>query len=227
VSANASASGVRSKNPQASVVSSPSDAKVLAESTIRITASTQPMATRGFRMRLAEVDDTSNRPRNDAFRPRQPLEPRFQGYSVDEVWLLVKCSCGNWFGARKTAIATCPRCGSSDSCKPLREFHSPEQLSEAVASSNLPRQISQEVETRIAVEESSRSTVTEKQRGGPEAIKIIMKQSTGDDGTLSMRSLSRELEKEGIDEPSVEQIIGQAELEGILIRTSPDSWSWL
>ena len=146
---------------------------------------------------------------------------------MDEVWLLVKCSCGNWFGARKTAIATCPRCGSSDSCKPLREFHSPEQLSEAVASSNLPRQISQEVETRIAVEESSRSTVTEKQRGGPEAIKIIMKQSTGDDGTLSLRSLSRELEKEEIDEPSAEQIIGQAELEGILIRSSPDSWSWL
>ena len=69
--------------------------------------------------------------------------------------------------------------------------------------------------------------MSEKQSGGPEAIKIIMKQSTGDDGTLSLRSLSRELEKEGIDEPSVEQIIGQAEFEGILIRTSPDSWSWL
>ncbi len=146
---------------------------------------------------------------------------------MGEVWLLIKCSCGNWFGARKTAIATCPRCGSSDSCKALREFYSSEKLAEAVASSNLPHQISQEVETRIAVEESSRSSMSEKQSGDPEAIKIIMKQSTGDDGTLSLRSLSRELEKEGIDEPSVEQIIGQAEFEGILIRTSPDSWSWL
>ena len=185
------------------------------------------MATRGFRMRLAEDDDTSNRPRNDDLRPRQPLEPRFQGCSVDEVWLLVKCSCGNWFGARKTAIATCPRCGSSDSCKAFREFHSTEQLAKAVATSNLPRQISQEVESRIAVGVSRRSTVTDKQRGGPETIKIIMKQSIGDDGPLTLKSLSRELEKEGIDKPSAEQIIGQAELEGILIRSSPDSWSWL
>ena len=74
---------------------------------------------------------------------------------------------------------------------------------------------------------SKRSTVTEKQRGGPETIKIIMQQSIGDDGTLTLKSLSRELEKEGIDKPSAEQIIGQAELEGILIRSSPDSWSWL
>ena len=185
------------------------------------------MVTRGFRMRLAEDDDTSNRPRNDDLRPRQPLEPRFQGCSVDEVWLLVKCSCGNRFGARKTAIATCPRCGSSDSCKAFREFHSTEQLAEAVATSNLPRQISQEVESRIAVGVSRRSTVTEKQRSGPETIKIIMKQSTGDDGTLTLKSLSRELEKEGVDEPSAEQIIGQAELGGILIRSSPDNWSWL
>ncbi len=227
MSAIASASGVRSKNPQASAVSPPSDAKVLAESMISITASTQPMVTRCLRIRLAEADDTSNRPRNDDIRPRQPLEPRFQGSSVDEVWLLVKCSCDNWFGARKNAIATCPRCGSSDTCNALREFHSPEQLAEAVASSNLPRQISQEVESRIAVEVSRRSTVVDKQRGGPETIKIVMKQSTGDDGTLTVKSLSRELEKEGIDEPSAEQIIGQAELEGILIRSSPDSWSWL
>jgi hypothetical protein len=54
-----------------------------------------------------------------------------------------------------------------------------------------------------------------------------MKQSTGEDGTLTLKSLSRELEKEGIDEPSAEQIIGQAELGGILIRSGPDNWSWL
>ena len=74
---------------------------------------------------------------------------------------------------------------------------------------------------------SRRSTAAERQRGGPEAIKTIMKQSTGEDGTLTLKSLSRELEKEGIDEPSAEQIIGQAELGGILIRSSPDNWSWL
>ena len=71
------------------------------------------------------------------------------------------------------------------------------------------------------------SAAAEKQRGGPEAIKTIMKQSTGEDGMLSLKSLSRELEKEGVAEPSAEQIIGQAELGGMLIRSGPDSWSWL
>lgn len=146
---------------------------------------------------------------------------------MNRVWVLVKCSCGNSFGARKVAIATCPRCGSSGSGKTLREFHSTEQLAEAVAASNLPRQISQEVESRTAAEESRRSVVAEVTRGGPEAIKRIMRQSTGSDGTLTLKSLSRELGKEGIDEPSAEQILGQAELGGVLIRASADSWSWL
>jgi len=69
--------------------------------------------------------------------------------------------------------------------------------------------------------------VAEVTRGGPEAIKRIMRQSTGSDGTLTLKSLSRELGKEGIDEPSAEQILGQAELGGVLIRASAESWSWL
>jgi hypothetical protein len=54
-----------------------------------------------------------------------------------------------------------------------------------------------------------------------------MRQSTGDDGTLTIETLSAELDKEGYDEPSAEQVIGQAELEGILVRAGPESWSWL
>ena len=90
----------------------------------------------------------------------------------------------------------------------------------------MPAQISQEVESRIAAEESRRAAVEEKTRGGPEAIRRIMRQSTRD-GTLTLEGLSAELEKEGYVEPSAEQVIGQAELEGILVRASPDSWSWL
>ena len=39
--------------------------------------------------------------------------------------------------------------------------------------------------------------------------------------------LSAELEKEGYTEPSAEQIIGQAEMEGILSRVDSESWYWL
>ena len=145
---------------------------------------------------------------------------------MDEVWILVKCICGNSFGSRKASFSSCPRCGSSKG-KTQREFQSSESLAEAVAASNLPVQISQEVESRIAAEESRRAAVVENARGGPEAIRRIMRQSTGDDGMLTIETLSAELDKEGYTEPSAEQIIGQAELGGMLIRSGPDSWSWL
>ena len=138
----------------------------------------------------------------------------------------MKCICGNSFGSRRASFASCPRCGSSKG-KTQREFQSSESLAEAVAASNLPAQISQEVESRIAAEESRRAAVGGKTRGNPEAIRRIMRQSTGSDGRLTIQKLSSELEKEGYAEPSAEQVIGQAELEGILVRAGPDSWSWL
>ena len=67
----------------------------------------------------------------------------------------------------------------------------------------------------------------EKARGGPAAIHRIMRQSTGRDGRLTIQTLSSELEKEGYSEPSAEQAIGQAEMEGILFRADPESWYWL
>ena len=145
---------------------------------------------------------------------------------MDEVWILVKCICGNSFGSRKASFSSCPRCGSSKG-KTQRELQSPESLAEAVAASNLPSQISQEIESRIAAEQSRRATMREKVRGGPEAIHRIMRQSTGSDGRLTIEKLSSELEKEGYAEPSAEQAIGQAEMEGILLRADSESWYWL
>ena len=145
---------------------------------------------------------------------------------MDEVWILVKCICGNSFGSRKASFSSCPRCGSSKG-KTQREFQSPENLAEAVAASNLPSQISQEVESRIAAEQSRRAVLGEKTRGGPEAIRSIMRQSTGSDGRLTIKKLSSELEKEGYAEPSAEQVIGQAEMEGILVMADSESWYWL
>jgi len=35
------------------------------------------------------------------------------------------------------------------------------------------------------------------------------------------------LEREGVTEPSPEQIIGMAELQGVVQRTAQDEWKWL
>jgi hypothetical protein len=54
-----------------------------------------------------------------------------------------------------------------------------------------------------------------------------MRQSTGSDGRLTIQTLSSELEKEGYANPTAEQVIGQAEMEGILLMADPESWYWL
>lgn len=145
---------------------------------------------------------------------------------MDEVWILVKCICGNSFGSRKASFSSCPRCGSSKG-KTQREFQSTEGLAEAVAASNLPSQISQEIESRIDAEQSRRAVMRGNARGGPEAIRRIMRQSTGSDGRLTIQTLSSELEKEGYANPTAEQVIGQAEMEGILLMADSESWYWL
>ena len=64
-------------------------------------------------------------------------------------------------------------------------------------------------------------------RGGPEAIRRILQKSTTSEGIITVELLSRELLKEGYEEPTAEQVIGSAEVEGILIRKAPNLWAWL
>ena len=77
------------------------------------------------------------------------------------------------------------------------------------------------------MQEAKAETKATMSRGGPEAIRRILRQSTASNGTLTIESLSMELLKEGYEEPTAEQVIGGAELEGILIRKGSESWAWL
>ena len=54
-----------------------------------------------------------------------------------------------------------------------------------------------------------------------------MNQATNDQGFLTIQSLTSELSRLQIEETSAEHLIGQAELEGILVRTTAESWTWL
>ena len=77
------------------------------------------------------------------------------------------------------------------------------------------------------MQEAKAETKATMSRGGPEAIRRILRQSTSLNGTITVESLSIELLKEGYEEPTAEQVIGSAELEGILIRKGTQSWAWL
>lgn len=54
-----------------------------------------------------------------------------------------------------------------------------------------------------------------------------MRDATDHTGILTIESLEKELAKIGINEPSSQHLIGQAEVEGILLRNGSEKWSWL
>ena len=64
-------------------------------------------------------------------------------------WLLLRCKCGQSFGARQGTQASCSRCGESSQFTTTAVFTDPAKLTEAVANANLPSEISQEIEAKL------------------------------------------------------------------------------
>ena len=58
-------------------------------------------------------------------------------------------------------------------------------------------------------------------------IQFILGQSTDERGILTLSSLHNILQREGITDPSPEQIIGVAELQGVVQRVGNEEWKWL
>ena len=140
-------------------------------------------------------------------------------------WLLLRCKCGQSFGARQGTQASCSRCGESSQITTTAVFTDPTQLTEAVANANLPSEISQEIQDKLT--ERKRKQLKTRDRANAGMILRIMKQSTDERGVLTLKSLRVSLETEGVTEPSPEQIIGMAELQGVVQRTAQDEWKWL
>ena len=94
-----------------------------------------------------------------------------------------------------------------------------------VAKANLPSEIIQEIENKLAVKKNKQLKTRDRANVG--MIHQILKRSTDERGILTLPSLQESLDVEGVSEPSVEQIIGMAELEGVVQRTGQEEWKWL
>ena len=145
---------------------------------------------------------------------------------MDLNWHLVRCNCGHYFGHRKGNKAKCTRCGSNEVTN-IKQFSDSRSLANAVSDSNLPREIAKELSSRL----EHKSVIEEKRQHGSisirERVKGTLRDATGDDGVIRINAIRRELDKSGLDAGSWESIIGNAELEGILVRCSTDSWRWV
>ncbi|MEC7756194.1 MAG: hypothetical protein VX621_00030 [Candidatus Thermoplasmatota archaeon] len=140
-------------------------------------------------------------------------------------WHLMICQCGTSYGIRKGTSRSCIRCGSINS-RIVSEFHTSSELASAVSLANMPPEIAKEIESKISKKDELQTT-----NGGSDlsTSKFLraMYDATNEDGILEDSVLQRILDERKIVDPSAEYLIGQAELEGIIIRISAKSWSWL
>lgn len=141
-------------------------------------------------------------------------------------WCLVRCKCGHSFGHRKGAKAKCTICGSNEVTN-VQQFSDSRSLANAVADANLPKELVKELSSRL----ESKSAIEENRQQGPfsnrERIRRTLRSATDDQGVLRITAIRKELDSAGLDSESWESIIGGAELEGILVRCSNDSWRWV
>jgi len=145
---------------------------------------------------------------------------------MTEEWFLMRCSCGHAFGSQSGGSASCTRCDSSSS-KRIGAFTDAFELAEAVSSANLPKEIARQMARRAHSSEKLRKQPERNSPASTSDLLSAMRSATDSGGLLTIPSLANELRGMEISEPTAERLIGQAELEGVLMRSGKETWSWL
>ena len=109
----------------------------------------------------------------------------------------------------------------------VQQFSDSRLLANAVADANLPKELAKELSSRL----ESKSAIEENRQQGPvsirERVRRTLRSATDEQGVLRIAAIRKELDSAGLDSETWESIIGGAELEGILVRCSTDSWRWV
>ena len=137
---------------------------------------------------------------------------------------LITCGCGHSFGSSGSKINYCTKCGSTSNIKNITGFDNAEKLSQAVSIANIPKEISDELVEKIQKKENKRKLNISNKSLDPFNL---MKVATDIDGNLSKLSLDKILIEEEISDVSSEYLIGQAEMQGLLVRVNQNTWNWL
>ena len=92
----------------------------------------------------------------------------------------------------------------------------------------MPREIAKDIHKRIQIKDKKTAAYMASNTGNNHSRGIqAMRDATDHTGILTIESLEKELAKMDIYEATSHHLIGQAEIEGILIRNGPETWSWL
>ena len=118
------------------------------------------------------------------------------------------------------------KCGSTSNLKLIERFEDADKLARAISFANIPDEISDELILKIKKKESKNKLAqinNKKILGGLS----VLKKATDKDGNLTKSSLDKYLSEEGLIESSSEYLIGQAEVQGFLVRVNENTWNWL
>ena len=108
----------------------------------------------------------------------------------------------------------------------MRQYENTADLADAVASANLPSELVAEISSRD-LRVDFRSRLAAEQSSHKSAMIRAMKTATNDSGVISLESLTKSLSSLNLDDTPPEHLIGQAELDGILLRSGSEEWTWL
>ena len=120
----------------------------------------------------------------------------------------------------------CTKCGSTSNLKLIERFEDADKLARAISFANIPDEISDELILKIKKKESKNKLAqinNKKILGGLS----VLKKASDKDGNLTKSSLDKYLSEEGLIESSSEYLIGQAEVQGFLVRVNENTWNWL
>ncbi len=109
----------------------------------------------------------------------------------------------------------------------ISDFDNSILLADAVSNANLPKEIAQDLASRLHSKEKKAAHSETDQGSSRSKLLRAMHDATDDNGMLSIASLADELSKLGFVETSPDYLIGQAEIEGMLLRHDSNSWTWL
>ena len=143
---------------------------------------------------------------------------------MDIQYNLITCGCGHSFGSTKMTKSYCTKCGSSTNIKTIQHFDNAGELSSAVSLANIPKEISKELVEKIKQKEMKQKSFSMKKSSDPFNI---LKMATDKNGDLNKNSLDKKLTDEGLLEITSEYLIGQAEMQGLLVRVNQNTWNWL
>lgn len=140
---------------------------------------------------------------------------------VTSAWEVVTCvGCGMAFGRRQGHQASCTRCGTRSTADTpvLETVTTTTELREAIAMANLPPELREPFQAKLRAFESKEVREIE---SGPAVRRAIL--NATEDGMLERSALIAALRKHRI-RVDLEELLSQAEAEGILVRQGRDAW---